>query len=1542
MNLDWNAIRPLDGSQSKGFEELCVQLARLETPSDAEFVRKGTPDAGVECFCKLQDGSEWGWQAKYFTTSLTGVQWQQLDDSVKSALEGHPGLIRYYVCVPLDRSDARRSDQQSFLQKWETRVSKWKCWAQEHSMNVEFVWWGSSELLDRLSREEKPGRVYFWFDSRHFDGDWFRDRLNEAHETAGPRYTPEVHIDLPICRELDLFGRADAAFDRIKSLAIDIRRMLQQVRYALPDNDDSSHTFNREELSQSIGLEELYQSEDRALQTFAALEPAPAGELPLHELNRAVEAIEKLARKASRKVPGLWSAYSSPSERESRSPYSQHPLASLRGSLMALESTLSSAQLQISRANDIANNNLLILKGMAGTGKTHLLCDFARKRIELGAPTVLLMGQWFTTSEVPWTQVLQQLDLHDATAEKFVGALEAAAQASNSRALVVIDALNEERGHEIWPSHLAAFLARLEQSPWIGTVLSVRTTYEEVIVPEDVRERAVVLTHEGFANREYDAVQTYFSYFGLELPSAPILQPEFSNPLLLKVLCEGLHRRGETKLTMGIHGITGIFDLYLKSVNDFLAKLLDYDPHENLVEAALSRIGEELADRHSRSLPMEAAKEIVNTFLPDRTYSSSLYRGLVTEGILLEDTDWINSESNNMVVSIAYDRLADHIVADHLLKAHLNECDPNAAFTTGGGLGFLGDKDVFTRDGLIEALCVQIPERTGMELVRLAPELLDRPNFGQTFRQSIVWRDLSAFSEDTRAVLNDLIRYESDLEETLDTLLMVATVEEHPFNASLLDECLSQHSMPNRDEWWSTYLHHAWEYDTGNPVHRLIDWANGVSSSVDIHASTIDLSAVTLAWTLTSSNRFLRDRATKALVSLLTNRLDAAMRLIERFYDVDDPYVTERLYAVTYGVAMRSHDAAAVGNLASIVYERVFASGNPPAHILLRDYARGVIERALHLGSTLKLDADLIRPPYKSNWPEIPDERAIETLVPDLSRDSDDCRESECSPHRIEFSVMHDDFARYVIGTNSRITNWLSLRLEESTWLSHKERIEVWKSKLSARELDAWEEYENRHNEGPITITLSIEGERAASAHFTGLNGVFRRVEIASLSDGDQRELEEVTERAEEESKNRLFSALREEHRAELESILRIPSDYWPSFDLSQIQRYVLWRVFDLGWTTERFGRFDSQFSHRYQRDAAKPERIGKKYQWIAYHEILAYIADHFQYRDKFSNEGGDMTYEGPWQELLRDVDPSSTLASTPGGTSWEGHRPSWWGSLDYTAWDKEKSHRDWIMGRDDIPQIDQLLHVTDTEDGTRWLNAYGYFAWQQSHPADSDPSEIDRREMWFLCTAYFICDKDAANFIDWAKSVDFWGRWMPDPPKTRGIFLGEYGWSQAFRHLNEPSYGLADWETPKNDCPTSVQPASIVFSAGSGDFDCSVEESYSLHLPQYDFVTRLGLRWSGKESVFVDQLGHCAAFDPTAYENGPTALLIREDSLKRYLADAGLSMVWVAIGEKHVLGRNYGDHFNGSLRMSGAYLYSGLEPEGSLKFQFEEPRDLG
>jgi hypothetical protein len=53
------------------------------------------------------------------------------------------------------------------------------------------------------------------------------------------------------------------------------------------------------------------------------------------------------------------------------------------------------------------------------------------------------MGQRFVSNDPPWTQALQHLDLPHLSGEEFVGALEAAAQATGQRALLMIDAINE-------------------------------------------------------------------------------------------------------------------------------------------------------------------------------------------------------------------------------------------------------------------------------------------------------------------------------------------------------------------------------------------------------------------------------------------------------------------------------------------------------------------------------------------------------------------------------------------------------------------------------------------------------------------------------------------------------------------------------------------------------------------------------------------------------------------------------------------------------------------------------------------------------------------------------------------------------------------------------------------------------------------------------------------------------------------------------------------------------------------------------------------
>ncbi|MFH1219129.1 MAG: AVAST type 2 anti-phage system protein Avs2 [Candidatus Eisenbacteria bacterium] len=1539
MNIDWNAIRPLNGGRDKGFEELCAQLARAEKPAGSRFERKGTPDAGVECYTILPDTSEWGWQSKYFD-GLGDPQWSQIDESVDKALEKHPRLVRYFVCVPFDLPDGRIKGRKSAKERWDDHVKKWTKWASKRKMTVEFVYWGSHEMLERLAQPHNVGRVRFWFDVRGFDGAWFSARLEEALGTAGPRYTPQIHVDLPIAGEFDAFGRTERFFDCVKACARKVRDKLRTFEYS--DQNVAA------EASLDAAATSLITKVEAVLAELADVQFQPIGPLPFSQIAGQVAVAEEAAEEVERFLSERERAHDAEASAKtgttSRASYPSNPFRERRLRLYSLSAELREAREALTHADRTASGALMLLRGDAGTGKTHLLCDVARQRVAANRPTVLLLGQRFVSNDAPWTQALQHLDLAGLSAEEFVGALESAAQAAGSRALVLIDAINEGSGRVIWPNHLAAFLAHLERSLWVGVVLSVRSSYEEIVVPEAVRERAAVVTHNGFMDHEYDATRTFFVHYGLELPSTPLLAPEFRNPFFLKTLCEGLRTKGERRLPRGFHGITAVFDLYLSAINQRLASALGFDPRTPLVRQALEAVSKVLVDSGKRWLTLAKAGEIINSQLPDREFEQSLYRGLVVEGVLVEDAVRRQDADRDEIVFVAYDRFVDHLAARTLLDRHLDAGNPASAFAAGGALAFLADKKQYVPPGLLEAMCIQIPERTGQEIIALAPAISERWEIGDAFRQSLVWRALNAFSDGTCEALNKLSRNDHDLRDTLDVLLTVATFPGHPLNATFLDRRLRKDAMPERDAWWSTYLHAA--CGGRGAVDRLVDWASSVIPDTTIDDETVDLCAITLAWMLTTSNRFLRDRATKALVSLLTGRMLAVGRLVERFTDVDDPYVVERIYAVAYGTSTRCHDPHEVGALAERVYARMFAAGAPPPHILLRDYARGVVERALYLGSKVQVDASHIRPPYKSQWPTIPTEEDIKPFLPDWSRGSHDSGDLEWSRNCIGSSVLDGDFAHYVIGSSS--SSWLSLGLEDPAWKPPErpeDQLRALASEFSDEERNAWKAFNAAEAALQAASYSFLAGWFAQRG--MGANGDAELSDVDALKQwlGKSHSQEIAALEAKiGQAHDVLYAALTKQHARRLEEILTAKEAYHdtrrpPRLELRQIQRYILRRVFELGWTTERFGHFDRFSVGYHDREASKAERIGKKYQWIAWHEIMALVADHFQYREELREEGGDQAYDGPWQADFRDIDPSCTIRSLRGGTSWEGHSPSWWGAAPYGNWGSPGDPRGWVVRCDDLPDLADLLIVTNPEDTSRWISAQGYLIWRQQPPADKESTDVELRELWLLCTGYLIRTEDAEPFVKWAEGIDFWGRWMPDPAQVCRMFLGEHGWAPASRYFQQQYFGDAGETQSGHGCPTSMRTVAFKYLREASGVDRSVDESYTLRLPAAELVAGMALRWVGNGADFVNTEGRLAAFDPTVHAAGPSVLLLREELLQEFLAREKLTVCWTVLGEKRVLAPGFSPgHRYPALRMSGAYVLADKGLVGFLKCTLDDP----
>jgi hypothetical protein len=149
-SIDFQKIRPHNGTQHAGFEELCVALFRIEhgMPSICRFHAQAG-DGGVEAIAPLSCGGLSGLQTKYFRR-LRQKEWKgEVEQSIERACETHPLLKRYFVAVPLDRS-------QTAFNQWMNLESKWRT-------RVELVFWGQSELIQLLSQERNHGLLRYWF-----------------------------------------------------------------------------------------------------------------------------------------------------------------------------------------------------------------------------------------------------------------------------------------------------------------------------------------------------------------------------------------------------------------------------------------------------------------------------------------------------------------------------------------------------------------------------------------------------------------------------------------------------------------------------------------------------------------------------------------------------------------------------------------------------------------------------------------------------------------------------------------------------------------------------------------------------------------------------------------------------------------------------------------------------------------------------------------------------------------------------------------------------------------------------------------------------------------------------------------------------------------------------------------------------------------------------------------------------------------------------------------------------------------------------------
>jgi hypothetical protein len=1201
--LSFKTLRTWNGEQSRAFEELSYQLLKDRVPTGTQAIRTGNPDGGVEWYAPLPDGTEWGWQAKH----VEGIDalLTAMTDSVNRVAKERPQLRKLTFAISWNLATGTSGgERKSQRQKYEDKVETWKKKI-PGADKIEFELVQESNLLDELAKPEHNGRRWFWWHHVVLGPDWLEQRYQEQADAATDKYRPDLQVDIPIQEDLLALGFDESVLDAFNRLRRDVISAISDL-----------HVSPKDEGEPGAQLYQAIHDRAAALKTTASALALQAGDPPAtlepltHQLSACLEAIGA-AVGYERQLAAEWRELPGEDPKKAQKPperTSGYGLGVLRTAINELGSWLASS------TGRAFQRRAYFLTGQAGSGKTHLLLDATRRALDAGRPAVFLAGAQFGKGDL-WASITDQLGLQPVGADVLLRAMDAAGEAASSygsRFMLFVDALNETTPADFWRTYLPRLRAAVARYPHVALVVSCRDTYQDLVLEGNEGTQYVRRTHPGFAEREVEATQCYFKHYGLEAPKIPLLTPEFTLPLFLRLYCESLSQADVDSIPTGHQGRVAIFERYLDAKISTVARRLrpgasssyELAAAKTQVRRALDAVLDELSQLGRESMSATAADEVVRSTLKGSGTDSARLLGLLQEeGVLTRERLYLGGGTTDEGVRVVFQAFADFLLLKRRLA--LSE-DPLNDETVKSWL--LEDCSW----GINEAATILFPEVYGVELpdllgIELTDELdwnedraawYEHQRARQIYRslvQTLPYRDSEAITQRTVDLLNDAQPHLSRT-ELYGVLFALAPQPCNRLNGEGLHRYLLQRKMPERDSDFGFAMYHELS-DSSSTAARLARWAAG-GPYPGYDAEVVELACIPLCWLLSSPNRFMRDWVTKALVQLLRGHLDVMHALVERFWTVDDPYVVQRVVVIAYGSVLRSspEQADQAKALAELVHNLVFTQPVRPDELLL-DAARGVVRWAVAhkllptsaLGSSLR--------PYGLKVPGPPPSEASIKAKYGWREDQPD----DESYSSIYFSLMGiGDFARYVV--QSGVHEFSRYRIGQP--------------------------YPERPRREP----------RFVKSSWTKF--------VASLRDEQKAAMADWLRNPEEQTMNPLrFLLQREEdpltkeQRELWNTVFVYPKPVADDYPADVACRWIFRRTISLGWTTELFGHEDRFIGHGRGREGHKAERWGKKYQWMAYHELLARVADNYQASRRFEDS---QPYEGLHQIIGdREIDPS-------------------------------------------------------------------------------------------------------------------------------------------------------------------------------------------------------------------------------------------------------------------------------------------------------------
>ncbi len=983
MHINWDSFTVYN-QDSHGvrykFEDLCRQLFVNEFISPNKqfrYLHSNPNNAGLESEPLYDEVNKRriGFQAKYFDDRVSYNQIEQSAQKIKSTYSGKVDLVYLFCNKPLTTDSLKRTI--NILQ----------------SVNISLQLITDNAILD-LVRNKYPYLGLYYFGNHMLSPEWFRTHTTVMADELGERYNRDFNVHTTYSYELSLFLHDQTAAEYLNEKKARLLSEIEKIYLKHEKNRDYLNELKEAVLSlYDVDTETLYDSITWVDTVSTRVNPY---------LDKYVENSKCIEKKLD---DAYARSYNNTQSKESRE--------AARKEYLEMEQLLRNINdllrlphmIEISvREQQLLRNKVMNLSGRAGTGKSQLLAYKTNSLLDENRTVLLLLaGIYFADTPIQ-EQIMSNLRLNYSF-EELIDVLETIGERDNCIVPIFIDALNETWNKKLWKTGLPQIVEKIKQASMVKLVFSCRPEYNQMILSESIEQEIasdeiVKMMHRGFEENSGIAIREFLNHYSIPFTPFEFFGTEMSNPLFLTLYCKTYNGEEVSLPTLYERLIerigSNIFDaLSLHSKG--------FSEDDDILSPLVSQISAHMIANDCRAISNVALMKL-KYWTEYGLAPVPFIRLLVKEG-LLHDYAFESVE----YFYFAYDQMNDYYCAKAIMDTHadktaIRDCLAKQILKIENGeLGNSRDIDLFVN------CCVLYAERYGEECIDIIDSITEKREQWEVFSRfirSFQWRDSNYISS---KLLNELLQKYPCRPEDLWPMLIGNSIKvHHPLNANFLHNFLSNYEINKRDYLWTIYINKL-PLDEDNRIVQLVQLYDRGERLDNTSEEQLELILTLLGWILTSSNRWLRDYTSKAMIEILKEHFTLCLPVLKKFKNVNDPYVLQRVYGIIFGASCKR----TTGNLQTVaeyVFETVFHQDKVYPDVLLRDYARLIIERFLwetpkYIGV---IDHLKIIPPYTSDpIPEIEDQHydtneydgAVLRLVMSM---------------RIENMGGYGDFGRYV------------------------------------------------------------------------------------------------------------------------------------------------------------------------------------------------------------------------------------------------------------------------------------------------------------------------------------------------------------------------------------------------------------------------------------------------------------------------------------------------------------------------------------------------